>query len=142
VKLLAAVVAVLVACGAPQSKPPPIANTAEAKAGLPGAGKVYGTLYDDDGNALVGATVVLMDEDALTMDPEDDYVSISNENGRYEIPAEVEAGHYVLTIYYADISAERELDVSGATIVDQHIPIREAGGMRWRCVTAELASCK
>ena len=98
--VIVAGIAVLTGCGShPPPAPKSIGNTAEGVAAPPTAGKVSGTVYDEDGNPLAGATLVL---GVANQDSDDNHVCISDDNGRYAIPATVEPGHYTLTIYYAE----------------------------------------
>jgi hypothetical protein len=139
------VIAILAACGPHQPPPqPPIANTSEQVAETPAAGQVSGTLFDDDGNPLDGATVVLASSGMSTIDTKDDHIAISHADGRYAVPAVVDPGTYTLTIYYADRTVQRDIAVNGATTVDQHIPLLRSGngGEILRCLDETLASCK
>lgn len=133
----AAVVASLVACGSPQPTPPPIGNTGTGTAAAPTAGIVSGTLYDEAGQPLIGATLVVV----VDGDPPEDLIRISDDSGRYAFGAPLDPGPHKLRIYYADTTTERSFDVDGATQVDQHLSTQSTNGDIVYCTEAALASC-
>ena len=137
-KLLAVAAVVLAACGSPQPKPPPIGNTGTGTAPVATAGIVSGTLYDELGQPLIGATLVVV----VDGEPPEDLIRISDDNGRYAFGAPLDPGPHKLRIYYADTTTERSFDVDGATQVDQHLRTQSTQGDIVYCTDAALESCR
>jgi hypothetical protein len=123
---LAALVAILVtACGGPTTKPPePITNAGDptpVPAGPPG---ITGTIRDDVGQPLIGATIVLVDPSGTLLVGEQ--VSLTNEDGAYRFD-NIPEGRYELTIYYSDLSFRRPFTVAGPTTVNQAVRAGSSG---------------
>jgi hypothetical protein len=127
--------AALVACGSPPT-PTTVSNVAPPPPPPTNRPGVEGTVVDfESKEKLSGVAIVVNDQK--------DAVAITDENGAYKIYIP-RPGRYRVTLYYLEITVERDVDVNGPTKVDQELDQTwgQRGAPTRRCSGPRATDCR
>jgi hypothetical protein len=133
------VVAMLAACGSPHQPPPQSIGNSPAEA-APRPGVVSGTILDENGAPLIGATIVIMAANGEPSSRDED-IRLAKEQGYYFFDDELVAGPHVMRIYYGEMTFERTFVVEGTTTVNQQVNTHMTSPEIVHCSDAALSSC-